>query len=691
MRKISILSLLLVFTSACQLQALAPAPWKQTAAVLPLATAANLASTAESPLPALPPLSSSPAFITFVINVHDWVHAGESAEILLKLVDLFERYQARGDFYFTPEITRQLEENFPEVIERFRGSKMTISYHVRPPHPLYPGFDARLKELEDRQLEQTLLDYETYALDLTTGELDRSRPGGYSYVAQVFGRKPVVASAPSNDRRLKAAAQKVYASLGARMAVLYHEEGTKIDRSFEYFQGLLVRPSDFSVTRTTLIDGTDNFWWNFMSRPQAEQYDPVALLQRQLADWQSKAYPRPPFITALIHENNFYRAGPEAWTSIYYQVEQGRRGAPLSPPYHLDAPDPSRPRSKADKDAIWAAYERLVAYASANLSVVTSEDIVRLAKPVAPASLPPPGGKCGDQVCDAAEQANPNLCPQDCVAVNPPPESPAGTPPAPQGGSHWVTNPSSGAKLYVEVLHPTGWDGQPLPAFVLVPGGNGGAQSFKRGVHSAQLLADQGFIVVLFDPDGRGRSEGSEDQNGFIHQDGLAAVIRYAAALPVVDAGQVGLGSFSYGGTMAAGALARYPDLPVRFFIDWEGPADRTDTGGCDQAQTGHLLGKVSCDDEAYWSQREEVNFIGQIQVPFLRLQTELDHVQPDGLHSLKVVNAAVQGGVPWVRLNDDPPNQLYDLAAPPAFLPETFDRMLMELFAKYAYELLGK
>jgi len=80
----------------------------------------------------------------------------------------------RGDFYFTAEITRELAENHPKVIERFRNSNMTISYHVRPPHPLYTGFDDRLKGLSDDELYQTLLDYETCALDLETGELDRS-------------------------------------------------------------------------------------------------------------------------------------------------------------------------------------------------------------------------------------------------------------------------------------------------------------------------------------------------------------------------------------------------------------------------------------------------------------------------------------------------------------------------------------
>lgn len=255
------------------------------------ACASTSAPATQSP-PTVAPVTQTPstvdsqpsAYISFIINVHDWTHPTESADIILRLVDLFKKYNLRGDFYFTAEITRKYMEERPDVIERLKNSNMTISYHVRPPHPLYAGFDDRLKGLDDAALYQTLLDYETYALNLETGELDRSQPGGYSYVASVFGRKPIFAAAPNNDPRIKDAAQRVYTSLGAQMTLLYHEAGTKVDQPLEYVNGLLVRPSDFSATRTTNIDGFDNFWWNFMSKPNAATYNPTAMLQSQLAE-----------------------------------------------------------------------------------------------------------------------------------------------------------------------------------------------------------------------------------------------------------------------------------------------------------------------------------------------------------------------------------------------------------------------
>ncbi len=86
-----------------------------------------------------------------------------------------------------------------------------------------------------------------------------------------------------------------------------------------------------------------------------------------------------PFITTLIHENNFYRSG-EGLSGIYFEINGGRRGDPLPAPWNLSAPDPTRLRGAEKHAAIWQAYEELVAYAAANLTVVTSEDIVAMAK-----------------------------------------------------------------------------------------------------------------------------------------------------------------------------------------------------------------------------------------------------------------------------------------------------------------------
>lgn len=326
-------------------------------------------------------VSSPRGYITFAVNVHDWVHSDESAETLLRLIDIFEKYGVRGDFYLTAPVTREYVEKYPEVIQRLKESGMTISYHVRAPHPLVSGFGAPLEGLEGEALLQAIRDYETYRLDMTTGGLDRSQPGGYAYVAEVFGVKPVVASASGGTPQVASAARQVYAEMGAQMTVIYHESGLDIEQPFEYVDGLLVRPVDFSATRVTLENGKQNFWWNLMSSKYAAEADPVNLIQNGLAEWEAQAYPRPPFIIAHIHENNFYRSGSAAWGSYYYEIDsRGNKTDPLSPPFDLNAPDPSTPRSPDEQEAIWQAYEAMVAWAAENLQVVTSEDIVQMAQ-----------------------------------------------------------------------------------------------------------------------------------------------------------------------------------------------------------------------------------------------------------------------------------------------------------------------
>jgi len=291
--------------------------------------------------------------------------------------------------------------------------------------------------------------------------------------------------------------------------------------------------------------------------------------------------------------------------------------------------------------------------------------------------------RCGDNVCDGPE--NPSNCPSDCASDAPPEDilPGSGLQPANDENTYWLINPSSNARLFVRVLYPGSWNGESLPTLVLIPGGAGTIDAEK-----AQGLVTNGFVVIFFDPDGRGNSEGEENLDGYIQQDGLTAVIRAAGSLPGVDKERIGLVSYSYGITMASGALARHPDLQVQFLIDWEGPADRYDTTlGC---QTNPRIAWPDCSDDAAWAEREALTFIGQIGVPYQRLQSDQDHVQPDVSHAIDMVNAAVQGEAPWVRLNDLPPNQSYDPQNPPAMFPEKADATLENLIAKFSQELFN-
>ncbi len=293
-----------------------------------------------------------------------------------------------------------------------------------------------------------------------------------------------------------------------------------------------------------------------------------------------------------------------------------------------------------------------------------------------------PDKRCGDGVCDGPETAA--NCPQDCGEETGPPA---------QEGVLWVENPTSGSKLAVYVLAPADWDGAPLPTLILVPGGIGDSSDFTGAGRSAQDMAERGFTVVIFDPEGRGASGGEEDLNGHVGQDGLAEIVRTVAARPEVDPERIGLVSYSFGVTLASGTLARYPELPIVFFIDWEGPANRVYTThdcSADAPGIGSTSGMAACEDDAFWSEREAETFIAGVQVPYQRIQFENDHSQDTPEHAVVMVNAAVEGDPPWARLDAFAANQVFDLSPLPPMFPGAAGSKLNELVIDFAQELFA-
>lgn len=314
------------------------------------------------------------ANILFAVNVHDTRHVGESADTVLKLVDLFAGHRARADFYLTAPMTRLLAEQRPDVIARLRESGMTINYHERPPYPLCRGFSAPLEGLAQGALRAVLRAYETCELDPITAELHRERPGGYGYVARVFGRPPVTVSVPEFEGPWADVALQVFRELGARAVVWGHEGMTRPERPWDWREGLLVRPSDFGVSRWAPPGAAAESFWFHAPHPDTDPaWNPTRRLQAALRRWNG---PRAPFVTALIHDNDFCRSGPVSWTAVYFTA-----GRPARPPFDPQAPDLSRPLDAERRAAVWNAYAELVAYAAAHLRIVTAEDLLEMAPP----------------------------------------------------------------------------------------------------------------------------------------------------------------------------------------------------------------------------------------------------------------------------------------------------------------------
>ncbi|MBW2699268.1 MAG: hypothetical protein JRF33_00485 [Deltaproteobacteria bacterium] len=242
-----------------------------------------------------------------------------------------------------------------------------------------------------------------------------------------------------------------------------------------------------------------------------------------------------------------------------------------------------------------------------------------------------------------------------------------------------VTNPTSGVDWWAKAFYPSdAGSAKRYPTMVKVPGGSGAGSASEDSPdldRRPDLQAAEGYVVVIFDADGRGNTAGTEDYCGHIHQDGLAVLIETVASWDVVDVDRLALFTSSYGITMGSGVLARYPELPVLFLLDWEGPANRMDTGHCDADNTGHIT--HDCDDDLWWSEREAAVFMTQVAVPYLRMQEVQDHAQPDNLHAILMVNNATHtshggGGLsPWTCVNGpevNPINTTYSETEPPVY-----------------------
>ncbi len=78
------------------------------------------------------------------------------------------------------------------------------------------------------------------------------------------------------------------------------------------------------------------------------------------------------------------------------------------------------------------------------------------------------------------------------------------------------------------------------------------------------------------------------------------------------------------------------------------------------------------------------------MRVPYQRVQSQTDRVQPNNNHAIAIINAAVARDVPWVRPNEYEPNQTYDVNNPPAMLEDALDKQVDTIIAQYAEEIIN-
>ena len=256
----------------------------------------------------------------------------------------------------------------------------------------------------------------------------------------------------------------------------------------------------------------------------------------------------------------------------------------------------------------------------------------------------------------------------------------------------WVVNPTSGCSLYVHIHRPVeAGPSNQVPAVVLVPDLSSAGTAFEG---FADSIATEGFAVLHFDADGRGRSGGTEDYDGYRQQDGLAACLESLAVRAYVDSENMGIYSRGYGIVMATGMVARHATPNVKFLMDWEGPSDRYQTSS---DSGGHV--PVPVDSDAFWVEREAGRFIKSVPGAYLRYQSATDHTGriADNHHAITLIDSATStthggsGIAVWTRVNDsvmNPENKTYSLSDPPLWTREQEDRNRICREILYLHEL---
>ncbi|TAL50196.1 hypothetical protein EPN81_03410 [Patescibacteria group bacterium] len=297
-------------------------------------------------------------YVSFIQNVHDWVFPENSLATINRLIDLHEQYQVPVEFYLDDQVIQKYLELEPTIFDRFKTSAfVTISYHIRPPHPAYDGFDTiGLAQMSEEEQYETLLTYETHRLNLVTGGYT-DEPGGYAFLKELIGYAPRIVTQTSS-RNYGASLSRVYQEMGALFTVVHGRDST-IDQTI---LGLHQRPEQVEVK---LYE--DTYSRGFSAQTRFDEWT---------ADWDgSSDY----FINLKYHEGNFYTQGTSFALVYWEKVRQGReKSEPKSPPYDLTAGDNTEFRTEAEQAEEWQIYEETLAYVAEHtneFTAITSIDL----------------------------------------------------------------------------------------------------------------------------------------------------------------------------------------------------------------------------------------------------------------------------------------------------------------------------
>jgi hypothetical protein len=284
----------------------------------------------ETPMPAPANVSG---YAIFSINAQDFSYPEQSAAVLDRIITLHETYNVPVDIYLTDVMAKIYAEQFPRLMERLKTSPVAaISYHYRAPRPYANNYDwFGLGNMSTDEMSQTVLRYETHAVDPVTGQTTDAQ-GGYQYVASLIGYPPYAASSLASDASIDDAIMRVFKDLGAQMTVVH---GRALNLG-DVKKGLFVRPEHYDYMLFQNVGA-----------------DPAEAFESALNEaYNSQGARAPYFVGVKMHDNDFF-AAQSAWLTVY--LDGGKRP-------NWDPSLQSPLLSQAGQDEVWAMYEQTVIY-----------------------------------------------------------------------------------------------------------------------------------------------------------------------------------------------------------------------------------------------------------------------------------------------------------------------------------------
>jgi hypothetical protein len=292
-------------------------------------------------------------YVLYALNVHDWSHGKQSANTVSEVIDLHEEYNVPIEIFVTDPVFQLYMETYPELVERMKTSSVvSVSYHIRPPHPYYGSFDwYGLEELAPSEREEVLRAYEEHKIDLETGAYTDD-PGGYQFVKETIGYAPRIVGI--FDRKTG----------GDILGQIYKEKGVQfiVDRSGdpelgEQKYGITIRPEHYDLKIYEYAGGNQT----------AEQIMTTVVGKLDHSSEQ--------FIGIKYHENNFYH-DDNPWYPVYWIDGMVRNGM-LEPPFDTSAVL-NNFRTGPEQREHWELYEDSLRYVTENRETFTALNAVGL-------------------------------------------------------------------------------------------------------------------------------------------------------------------------------------------------------------------------------------------------------------------------------------------------------------------------